>query len=59
MQLATCSGETRYQIFLDLQKACDSINRSQVFKILKKYKIGENIRNIIEKVWNKQQFVLR
>ena len=57
--MAACSAETIYQIFLDLRKAYDSIDRKRVIQILKKYKVGPKIRNYIWKIWEKQKFWLR
>ena len=56
--MAACSYETVYQIYLDLRKAYDSIDRGRVMKILEKYKVGKNIRNYVKSVWEKQRFVL-
>ena len=50
MQRAACSVETRYQIFLDLRAAYDSINKERVMKILEKYNIWPNIRQYIWKI---------
>ena len=59
MQIATCKSDSLYQIFLDLRKAYDSINRKRVLKLLEKYKVGKNVRRYIGHVWEKQQFILR
>ena len=58
-QMATCNSETLYQVFLDLRKAYDSIDRGRVLKLLEKYKVGPNLRRYINNVWQKQHFVLR
>jgi hypothetical protein len=59
MQMAACSAETTYQVYLDLRKAYDSIDRKRVLRILKAYGVGPNIRRYIETVWEKQVFILR
>ena len=59
MQMAACKSETLCQVYLDLSKACDSIDRNRVKHILRKYKVGPNLLKYIEKVWDNQSFVLR
>ena len=58
MQMAICGSETVYQVYLDLRKAYDSIDRTRVINLLKKYGVGTRLRRYIETVWNGQQFVL-
>ena len=41
LQMAMCKSEPLYQIYLDLQKAYDSINRKRVLYILEKYGVGK------------------
>ena len=59
IQEATSQYKTLYQIYLDLTKAYDSIDRAQVMKTLEIYKVGPRIRRYIEKVWSDQEFILR
>ena len=59
MQQAICGSETIYQIYLDLRKAYDSIDRNRVLRIMEVYKVGPNIRRYIRKIWEKQHFMLR
>lgn len=59
MQMAACSAVTTYQIYLDLRKAYDSIDRKRVLKILEAYRVGPNLRRYIKIVWDKQNFMLR
>ena len=47
MQMATCRFKTRYQIYLDLRKAYDSIDRNRILRTLEKYKVGHSIRRYI------------
>ena len=58
MQQAICGSETIYQIYLDLRKAYDSIDRNRVLRIMEIYKVGPNIRRYIRKIWEKQHFML-
>ena len=48
-----------YNIFLDLKKAYDSVDRWQIMKILENYGLGPNIRRIIWKYWIQQRAVVR
>ena len=57
--MAICASETVYQIFLDLCKAYDLINRRRVLQLMEKYGVGKNIRRYVETVWERQKFVLR
>ena len=57
--MAICSSTTVFQIFLDLKKAYDSVNRHRVLHLLAKYNIGPNLRRYIETVWKDQQYILR
>ena len=59
MQMVSMSSETTYQIYLDLRKAYDSIDRGRVLQIMKKYKVGKNLRRYMKNVWNSQYFILR
>ena len=59
MQLTTCRSETLFQIYLDLSKAYDSIDRGKILQLLCKYKVGPRLRSYIGKVWDNQHFVLR
>ena len=59
MQIASCNSTPLYQIYLDLSKAYDSIDREQTLEIMRKYKVGPNIRNYIKKIWDQQTFYLQ
>ena len=59
IQEATCNYKTLYQIYLDLKKAYDSVDREQVMRILEIYKVGPRIRRYIRGIWDEQKFVLR
>ena len=59
MQMAVCASTTIYQVYLDLRKAYDSIDRQRVLLILEKYKVGPNLRRYIAKIWEGQKYFLR
>ena len=59
MQMAACLSTTVYQVYLDLRKAYDSVDRERVITLLEKYKVGPNIRRYIQKVWEGQRYYLR
>ena len=49
IQETTCNYKTLYQIYLDLAKAYDSVDREQVMEILKEYRVGPRIRRYIKR----------
>ena len=59
IQIATCRSETTYQVYLDLRKAYDSIDRDRTLAIMAKYGIGPRILRYIGHVWDSQRFLLR
>ena len=59
IQEATCNYKTLYQIYLDLKKAYDSVDRDQVMRVLEIYKVGPRIRRYIKGIWDEQKFILR
>ena len=58
MQIASCRSTPLYQIYLDLSKAYDSIDRDRTLDIMTKYKVGPNICRYVAKVWDQQKFFL-
>ena len=48
-----------FQVYIDLKKAYDNLDRKVAMKILEKYGVGVNVRRYIWKIWEKQQFFLR
>ena len=59
LQLAVHTSETTYQVYLDLKKAYDSIDRDRIIHIMKKYGVGPNICRYVQNVWSNQSFLLR
>ena len=50
IQQVACAGRTLYQVYLDLRKAYDSVNREGILALLEKYKVRIRIRTYIENV---------
>ena len=59
MQQAICDSKPLYQIYLDLKKAYDSVDRERILKLLEKYKVGPNVRRYIARIWQDQKYFLR
>jgi hypothetical protein len=52
MQHASRSGLPYYQVFLDLRKAYDTLDRERAMQILEAYGVGPNIRTYLQWIWN-------
>ena len=59
MQRAVCNNITLYQVYIDLRKAYDSIDRKITLRILKAYGLGPNLLNYIGTIWERQRLLLR
>jgi hypothetical protein len=59
MQWAASQGVPYYQIFLDLVKAYDAVDRDRLIDILAGYGFGPNILRFLSRVWADAQVVLR
>jgi hypothetical protein len=59
MQLAQRDYRPWYQIFLDLTKVFDSIDREQLLKILAQYGVGPRIIRLLRNFWSKHLYVPR
>ena len=51
------SQQPWYAVFLDLKKAYDTLDRRRALLILEGYGVGENIRRILEGVWDMDTMV--
>ena len=58
MQMIVCSLDTMYQVYLDLRKAYDSIDRGHILQIMRKYRVGPQLCRYVEDIWADQQFFL-
>jgi exonuclease III len=56
MQLAANSSCPLFQVFIDLKKAYDSVDRERVLHILCGYGVGPRLCTLIQQFWN--QFIL-
>jgi hypothetical protein len=59
MQLAQRDSRPWYQIFLDLTKAFDSIDRERLLKVLAQYGVGPRIIRLLRNFWGKHLYVPR
>ena len=59
MQQAALQGVPYFQIFLDLAKAYDSIDRDRLLDVLAGYGFGPNMLRVIRRVWTNASLVLR
>ena len=57
MQLASYLCQPLYQIFLDLSKAYDTLDRDRTMSILEAYGIGPHVRSIIRAVWDAELII--
>jgi hypothetical protein len=59
MQLAHIHGTPLYQIFLDLSKAYDTLDRNRTIQILKDYGVGERLIRLLTNFWNSLTIVAK
>ena len=53
MQLACRQGWPYYQVFLDLSKAYDTLDRDRTILILQHYGVGPNLIRILKTFWDR------
>jgi hypothetical protein len=56
-QLAWAKQEPLYQIYLDLQKAYDALDRGRYLEILAGYGVGPNLLHLQEQFWDDAKMV--
>ena len=59
MQLHRRTGIPLFMVFIDLKKAYDTLDRAQALRILEAYRVGPNLRLIIQTVWDGDTLVPR
>jgi hypothetical protein len=58
-QLAWVEQEPLYQIYLDLRKAYDALDRGRCLEILAGYRVGPNLLRLQKQFWAKAKMVCR
>jgi len=56
---AIFKGETLFQVFLDLSKAYDTLDRDRTLEILEGYGVGPNVLRILHTFWDKLVLIPR
>jgi exonuclease III len=51
MQLAKREGRMYYQVFLDLSKAYDTLDRERLYLVMEAYGMGPNILRLLKNTW--------
>jgi hypothetical protein len=59
MQLSQGQQHTLYQVFIDLKKVYDTLNRGRTLEILKGYGVGPKLLAIIRNFWSEHTVVAR
>jgi hypothetical protein len=58
-QLAALERVPAYEIFLDLHKAYDAVDRGRLLDLLEAYGVGPLTRTLLQNFWEAQRFVAR
>jgi hypothetical protein len=59
MQLSCVRRKTLYQVFIDLAKAYDTLNRGRTLEILEGYGVGKRILRLLKNFWDSLLVVAR
>ena len=59
MQLALVKGQPLFQVFLDLSKAYDSLDRDRTLQVLEAYGVGPNVLHFLSCIWEWSHLVPR
>jgi hypothetical protein len=59
MQLSCVLRQTLYQIFIDLAKAYDTLDRGRTLEILARYGVGKQILRLLKNFWDSLLVVAR
>ena len=57
--LAQIRMEPLFQVFLDLKKAYDTVDRPRLLALLKGYGVGDHVLTLLRNFWKQQQIVPR
>ena len=57
MQWAACTDQPLYQVFLDLTKAYDTLDRQRALDILGQYGVGQNTIRLLQRYWQSNLLV--
>jgi len=58
-ELANIQRQPLFQIFLDLKKAYDSVDRDRTLNLLTQYGMGPKLINLLRNFWSRQNVVIR
>ena len=58
-QLAYLAQEPLYEIFINLRKAYDAMDRGRCLRILRAYEVGPNIIRLMKHFWTNAQYACR
>ena len=56
-QLAQIFHEPLLQVFIDVRKAYDSLDRGICMEILRGYGLGPNLQRLLQQYWDRQKVV--
>ena len=56
-QLAGLEKEPLFQVFLDIRKVYDSLDRGKFIEVLRCYGMGTNLACLLKSYWDRQRIV--